>query len=311
MTASRDSWRAVTGAIFNIQPYSIHDGPGIRTTIFLKGCPLNCWWCQNPESRAVRPQLFFDAQRCAGCGACVVVCPTGAITLHDGRSFTDRTLCDGSGRCVEVCPNQARTLMGRAITAGEAFDEASADAIFFSESGGGITLSGGEPLQQPRFSRSLLELCREQGIHTAVDTSGHAPWPVVRELIERANLVLYDIKHMDPAAHLNATGVSNKLILENAVRIYRDLPIPMRIRVPVVPGMNDSIENIEATARFVAQELGGSAPMHLIPYHRLGASKYELLEIHGGRESVVPTPAHMEELCARVASFGIETVIGG
>ncbi len=153
MTAPHDSWRAVTGTIFNVQPYSIHDGPGIRTTIFLKGCPLNCWWCQNPEARACRPQLFFDAQKCAGCGACVDVCPVHAISLQDARSRTDRALCNGSGHCVEVCPHQARTLMGREITAGDAFDEASADVIFFSESGGGITLSGGEPLRQPEFAQ--------------------------------------------------------------------------------------------------------------------------------------------------------------
>jgi pyruvate formate lyase activating enzyme len=311
MTAPHDSWRAVTGTIFNIQPYSIHDGPGIRTTIFLKGCPLNCWWCQNPEARARRPQLFFDAQKCAGCGACVEACPVHAISLQDARSRTDRVLCDASGRCVEVCPHQARTLIGREITAGEAFDEASADAIFFSESGGGITLSGGEPLRQPKFAAALLELCRNEGIHTAVDTCGHAPWPVVREVLERADLVLYDLKHLEPAAHLAATGVSNDLILENARKIHRDLRIPMRIRVPVIPGVNDSIENIEATARFVSEELGGATPVHLIPYHRFGVSKYDLLELDGGNETAPPTPAHMEELRARVASFGLETVMGG
>ncbi len=311
MTAPHDSWRAVTGTIFNVQPYSIHDGPGIRTTIFLKGCPLNCWWCQNPESRARRPQLFFDAQKCAGCGACVEVCPVHAISLQDARSRTDRALCDGSGRCVEVCPHQARTLMGREITAGEAFDEASADAIFFSESGGGITLSGGEPLRQPEFAAALLRLSRSAGIHTAIDTTGYAPWPILSSVVELADLVLYDLKHMDAKAHRIATGVSNDLILENARKIHRDLRIPMRIRVPIIPGVNDSTENIAAMARFVAEELGGAAPVHLIPYHRFGISKYELLEIDGGSETVAPTPAHLEELSTLVASFGVETFLGG
>jgi pyruvate formate lyase activating enzyme len=311
MTPESAAWRAASGFIFNIQPYSIHDGPGIRTTIFLKGCPLGCWWCQNPESRAGRPQLFFDASKCVGCGACVEVCPEGAISLEGGRSYTDRALCNGSGKCVEVCAQEARTLMGRRVTAGETFDEAAADAIFYSDSGGGITLSGGEPLKQPEFSSALLRLCRAEGIHATVDTSGYAPWPAARAVLELADLVLFDIKHMDPAAHQAATGVSNTLILENARKIRHDLRLPMRIRVPVVPGMNDSEENITATARFVAEELDPSIPVHLIPYHRLGSAKYDLLGMPGCRLSEAPTPERMEELRALVSGFGLETVLGG
>jgi pyruvate formate lyase activating enzyme len=310
MTETRDSLRAAAGVIFNIQPYSIHDGPGIRTTIFLKGCPLGCWWCQNPESRAARPQLFFDAGKCAGCGACLAVCPNSAIRLTGSCSFTDRSLCDGSGRCVEVCPNQARTITGRRVTAGEAFDEAAADAIFYTDSGGGVTLSGGEPLAQPEFSSALLQLCQAQGIHTAVDTCGQAPWHVVRDVLPFADLVLLDIKHMDPEAHRAATGVSNELILENARRIHHELRRPLRIRIPVVRGANETDENIRATARFVAEELDPSIAVHLIPYHRFGSGKYELLGTTG-RESVAPTMERMAELQSIFATFGLEAVVGG
>ena len=310
MNSQVATWRAVSGSIFNIQHYSIHDGPGIRTTIFLKSCPLSCWWCQNPESRLFRPQLFFDPAKCAGCGTCVTVCPNGAIRLADGISRTDRTLCEGSGKCVEVCPSDARSLIGRSATAGEAFGEAASDAMFYSDSGG-ITLSGGEPLMQPEFSAAILRLCRNEGIHATVDTCGHAPWTFVSSVLQLADLVLYDIKHMDPDAHRSATGVSNELILENARRICRELRVPMRIRIPVVPGMNDSDTNIRATARFVADKLGPSTPVHLIPYHRLGSAKYELMELPRPQSTAPPSPAQMDKLRAVVASFGLEASIGG
>ncbi len=310
--AENAAWRRVSGVVFDVQHCSIHDGPGIRTTVFLKGCPLGCWWCQNPEARSFAPELLFNSGSCRGCGACVAVCPAGSITLRDGRSHTDRARCDASGRCVEACPNQARSIAGRRVTAGEVFDEAASDFIFYADSEGGITISGGDPLAQPEFSEALLRLAHSEGIHTAVDTCGYAAWPVVRKVCALADLVLYDIKHMDPAAHQLATGVSNALILENARRIHRKLAVPMRVRVPVIPEFNDSAEHIGSLARFVRTELGDSTSVDLIPYHRLGIGKRELLQLPAQGPCVDPPPAErMESLRAILASLGIEARTGG
>jgi pyruvate formate lyase activating enzyme len=299
------------GVIFNIQHYSIHDGPGIRTTVFLKGCPLRCLWCQNPESQATRPEIFFDSEKCKGCGTCVQVCPEGAIELGEGRSRTNRDLCQGAGKCAEVCPNEARNLMGTYVTAGEVFKRVAADAIFYQRSGGGVTLSGGEPLAQPQFAISLLKLCKEAAIHTTLDTCGYARWETVRQILEYVDLVLYDFKHIDPVEHEKYTGVSNDLILDNARRIH-ELSIPMLARVPLIPGYNDTAENVAATARFIATELGNSIKVHLLPYHRLGETKYERMEKPEKSISVQPpSDEYMEEIKEVFESFGLMVNLGG
>lgn len=309
---SRNEAEATKGVIFNIQRYSIHDGPGIRTTVFINGCPLRCFWCQNPESQALRPQIFFDSEKCTGCGKCVQACPEGAIEIYQERSRTNRELCKGRGKCTEVCPNEARTLMGRHVTAGEVFKEVNSDAIFYQRSGGGVTLSGGEPLAQPEFAISVLKLCKDAGIHTALDTCGYAKWETLKQVLDYVDLVLYDFKQMDLAKHKKQTGVSNNLILDNARRIYHELSIPMLARVPIVPGFNDSIENIEATANFIATELGISVKVHLLPYHRLGETKYERLEKVNNSVSIQPpSEEHVEELKKIVESFGLTAYLGG
>ncbi|RJX26977.1 MAG: glycyl-radical enzyme activating protein [Dethiobacter sp.] len=300
------------GLIFNVQYYSIHDGPGIRTTVFMKGCPLKCLWCQNPESQRLQREIFFELEKCTGCGICVQACSEGAIELFEGRSRTNRKKCSGTGRCAEVCPVEARKIMGRSVTAKEVFEEVARDALFYQRSGGGVTLSGGEPLAQPRFAVSVLKLCKDAGIHTTVDTCGYASWDTVQQVLSYADLVLYDFKHIDPAEHKRYTGVSNELILDNARKIYHELAIPMLARVPIIPTYNDSADNIKATTQFISSELGKNIKVHLLPYHRLGETKYERLEKMDLAVLIEP-PAEEQMLALQeiVQSFGLEAVLGG
>jgi pyruvate formate lyase activating enzyme len=300
------------GIIFNIQGYCIHDGPGIRTSVFLKGCPLSCRWCQNPESHSYYPELLFAEEKCTGCGRCVQVCPEKAIRMLEQASQTDRGLCKSTGLCVDACPNKARTVIGQRTTAAEIFREVAADSLFYQESGGGVTLSGGEPLAQPEFASGILKKCRDAGFHTALDTCGYASWALAREVLRHVNLVLFDFKHMNPEMHKKYTGVSNELILENARKIHHEMSIPMRARVTLVPGINDSLENLEATARFVANELSKEIPVHLLPYHRLGEAKWERLDRQNETASIlVPDERQTVECCQIFESFGLNVIMGG
>ncbi len=300
-----------TAVVLNVQGYSIHDGPGIRTTVFLKGCALRCLWCHNPESQRARPEIAFNAEKCLGCGRCVAACASAAIQIVDGRSHTDRARCRGSGACVAACPNGARSLLGRTTTAEAVFAEVLADAPFYEHSGGGVTLSGGEPLAQPKFAAQLLKLCKNAGIHTVLDTCGHARWDVAKSVLRFVDLVLFDFKHMDPAEHQRLTGVDNRRILDNARRIHHELALPLHARVPVIPGCNDSAENVAATARFIAEELAPSVPVCLHAFHRYGESKYDRLGRHDEILQVdPPSESWMQQVRKRFEDHGLTAVIG-
>jgi pyruvate formate lyase activating enzyme len=275
------------GIIFNIQRYSIHDGPGIRTTVFLKGCPLKCFWCQNPESQRTQPEIFLVRSNCMLCGKCVTVCSNGASSLLKNHSAIDRSKCIGCGKCVAVCPHEARKLVGTYTTKDEVIREVLKDVRFYENSGGGVTLSGGEPAAQPEFALSILRSCKEAGLHTVLDTCGYVPWSTMKKLLRYTDLVFFDIKTIEPRKHREATGRSNRLILENAKRIARYKPI--RVRVPLVPNFNNSLEDVREIARFVKEEMG-SIDIDLLPYNKLGEVKYGRLD-----RSCVPAETQPDE----------------
>jgi len=266
------------GCVFNIQRYSIHDGPGIRTTVFLKGCPLRCLWCQNPESQRKDPEILLFKDKCTRCGKCVEVCPTGASSLSAGSSLIDRSKCTGCGKCVDVCPNEARTLVGKSMTVEEVVKEVKKDTSFYNKSGGGVTISGGDALAQPEFSLAILKECKEAGIHTAIETTGYAPWATLEKLLKYTDFVLYDIKQMDSEKHYEGTKTRNPLILENA-RLVSKMK-PMKVRIPLIPGYNDSVENVRKTACFVRDELG-IKDLEVLAYNKLGEAKYDRLDKTG------------------------------
>jgi len=296
------------GLVFSIQRYSTEDGPGIRTTVFMKGCPLKCLWCHNPEGQEFSPQIAFNDSRCIGCKECVDACPQGAINFTADGSRTDRVKCQNCGKCAEVCPTGARELIGKYMTAEEVFSEVERDTLFYRNSGGGVTVGGGEPTMQPGFLVEFLRKCHEQGIHTALDTSGYVEWKEMEEILKYVDLVLYDIKQIDLAKHAEYTGVSNDLILENARRISSK-GIPMIIRVPVIPGYTDGEDSIRGIMEF-ACVLESVVKVDLLPFHRLGEPKYRKLDRSYAFEGTQPPAGvDMQELKRIVESFGLQAKV--
>ena len=298
-----------TGIVFDIERFAIHDGPGIRTTLFLKGCPLACWWCHNPESISGRPQLAFFAEKCIGCGRCLVVCPEGVHEkLPDGSRALHRERCTVCGKCVAECCSGALVVEGRSISVDEAVTELSRDRPFYETSGGGVTLSGGEPLAQPDFTTAVLERCRAEGLHTCLDTSGQAPWEHLERALAWTDLVLYDFKIADPELHRKYTGVANDLIRQNLLRV-NERGTPIEIRMPVIPGVNDGGENLDAAAAFLAP-LRSIRRVTLLGYHRFGESKYRRMDRTYRLEGTQPpSREHMEQVAARLAAAGLVTVV--
>ena len=296
--------------VFDIGRFRNTDGPGIRTILFFKGCPLRCLWCSNPFGFSPAPQLAVNPVKCTGCGKCVPVCPQGSNTLVPGEKIqVDFSACQGCGACVPVCPSGARMITGRAYTARELYREAAKDAAFYRKGGGGVTLSGGEVLLQWEVASETLRLCRTNYVNTCIETSAFAPWAQLWQVAQYCHTVFVDLKHMDSEKHREQTGVPNELILENIQKLCQALPQRggrVIVRLPLIPGCNDGAEDVAAAARFVGS-LPNRPEMNLLPYHNLGESKYGMigetcalsgLESRKGRN---PKLLALQELCQRCA----------
>jgi pyruvate formate lyase activating enzyme len=298
-----------SGIVFDIRRFSIHDGPGIRTTVFFKGCPLACPWCHNPEGIDPTPALVYHANRCVHCGACLPSCPQGAISLRDGTVLTDRSRCLQCGDCTEACYAEAREMAGRSMSVAKVMAEVGRDVVFYDESGGGVTFSGGEPLLQADFLLALLQACRVQGFHTALDTCGYAPWETLDRVREYIGLFLYDVKLMDEARHRRCTGVSNAPILENLRRLAGHGQ-RIVLRLPLIPGVNDDAGNVRATGALAAELR--IPEVDVLPYHQAGVDKYGRLEMDYTLPDTRPPDAEqMEKVAATLREFGLVVKIGG
>jgi len=297
--------------IFDIKRYAINDGPGIRIVIFLKGCNLNCAWCHNPESISTETERMYAPAKCIQCGTCVVACPEKAITLTSEGIITDPERCNMTGRCAEVCPTKAIEISGHPMSVAEIMNEIEKERVFFDQSGGGVTFSGGEPLLQSKFLIELLDECGKRGIHRAVDTAGLANTKIILEVAKRTDLFLYDLKLMFSEKHLEWVGIPNEKILEN-LKALAETGVKIIIRIPLVGGVNDDAENMEATARFVASLSGEKKEVNLLPYHKIAQTKYQKL----GRPEEFqlleePTKEAQQQAIAIFEKYGIQASIGG
>jgi pyruvate formate lyase activating enzyme len=293
------------GNIFQIQRWSINDGEGVRSTVFLKGCPLRCKWCANPESWNQQLELLFFHEKCSDCNRCSSVCPKDAITVEDGKSYFDREKCCSCAKCCEVCPTGARKMIGSTVTVEDVLKVIKRDAIFYRESGGGVTFSGGEPFAQSEFLRQLVFACSQLGLDTAVETSGYFDWMQVKDIFELLDCVFIDIKHMDDAVHKEMTGVSNLRILENITLISRMHPNVI-VRVPLIDEVNANKENIQRMCEFLKRSTQVKS-VELLPYHDFGESKYSAI---GARSQTFTTPqtARIEDIKKIILAYGLRNV---
>jgi pyruvate formate lyase activating enzyme len=300
----------VEGTIFDIKKYAIHDGPGIRSTVFFKGCPLACRWCHNPEGMSVTSQRIYRRERCIGCGECVRICPNEALIQTTEGIFWNPAKCDLCQTCADHCPSEAVEFVGRKVGVGEVMREIVKDIAFYDESGGGITLSGGEPLMQPDFLLQLLDACAELDLHRTVDTSGYADSELLLEVARRTDLFLYDLKVMDAVKHRDFTGVSNERVLNN-LKLLAQNNARIEVRVPIIPGINADAENIDRTAEFVSA-LPGVERVAILPFHNSARGKYSRLGMDCiASEIECPSKEHLKIIAARLENSGLQVKIGG
>ena len=299
-----------TGIIFDIKKYAIHDGPGIRTTVFFKGCPLSCWWCHNPESIALNPELSYRKNKCKACFTCVDTCPENAISKRKKCISIDREKCTLCEVCVHACPSGALEIIGKKMTIKEVMKEIEKDIPFYDESNGGVTFSGGEPLMQVDFLNSLLEKCKAMDIHTAVDTSGFASFEIIDRIIDKVDLFLYDLKIIDDEKHKKYTGVSNEQILNNLKRLtQKDSNI--NIRIPLIPGINNSEDDINKFAQFILS-LKTIGKINLLSYHQGGKAKRNRMNKPDKMKGISPFKNNiLEETKMKLEKHGLNIKIGG
>lgn len=300
----------ITGMIFNIMKYSIHDGPGIRTTAFLKGCPLDCPWCHNPEGQKYGQELMFRPDRCVGCGQCLEVCSHGAVTQSKGIFSYLRNQCRACGECAKVCHTGGRELVAKTMSVSEVMAEIEKDLIFYDESGGGVTFSGGEALLQPDFVLEILKECHNKEIHTAIETCGFVKPDSLKMISPYVDLFLYDLKLMNSRKHQAVTGVSNELILANLRWLAENHP-QVIVRVAIIPGINDDEDNLQQLGEFVAS-LKRVKVIHCLPYHKAGVDKYERLGLEYRLPDLQsPDNERMVQIAQKLEQFGLKVKIGG
>ena len=300
----------MTGTIFNIQRYSINDGPGIRTTVFLKGCPLSCKWCHNPESISPGKEIIIREDRCIRCGECFLRCNYFAVKSLDGEYITDQETCAQCGRCVEVCFTDARAIVGKEMTVDDVMNEVEKDVIFYNQSGGGVTFSGGEPFLQHEFLIELLKASKQKNLHTAVDTSGYISSEILQKASRFIDLYLYDVKTLDNNIHKSFTGVSNKLILENLKRLT-EWQKNIIVRVPLIPTLNDSLEAMQGIGYYVAS-LKSINEIHLLPYHRTGIEKYNRLGVeYSFKKDLMISKENLNKFQDELLRYIPTVVVGG
>ncbi len=299
------------GTIFAIKKYAIHDGPNIRTTIFLKGCPLSCRWCHNPEGMEGRVDLLWNGSRCVGCGECIAQCPTGSLSLKNHSIVRDEQQCSRCLSCVEVCPALAHESTGWQTDAAAVMAEIKKDIPFFDESGGGVTFSGGEPLMQPEFLLELLRSCGDLGIHRAVDTCAFAAPAQLLEVADNCELFLIDLKHMDSEKHKRHTAVPNERILKN-IRILAERGSPMIIRIPLIEGFNSDEENIRRSGEFLTSLPTLPLRVDLLPYHSIAGGKYKKLGLADPDIELPSLPAERVGQCEKILSeMKLKVQVGG